>query len=118
MNEKKILKQFTKWVDEQFDFKSMFGGMGGTIAELADGPVFSIAINSAFDKIPDEHKQQALQLLQAITEGDHDLIESLSVDKIVEIINTPLGDTKEKILVEGILGMAINLYKLSRKKAA
>ena len=66
MEHKKVVKEFSKWVDDQIDFKKIIGGIGGNIAELVDGPLFGLAIKYGFEKLPDEYKDEAAGIMQSV----------------------------------------------------
>lgn len=111
------LKAFTKWVDDQIDFKSLIGGIVGNVAEMADGPIFSVAINLAFSKVPEEHQEEVLNLMDAIVRGNYQAISVASVDHVVSILKTPLGDEKEKIIIGGLVEIAFDLIRHGRQSA-
>lgn len=111
MNEKKILKAFGKWIDDQINFKDLVGGLVGAGVELVDGPVFSVAINVAYSKVPREHQAEVLQVFQTIESGNYEALEKVSIEKIVDLLKTPLGDSKERIILGGVVDMVFALIK-------
>ena len=115
MEQEKILKDFAKWCDDKLDFNNIVGGIMGGIIETADGYLFSAALKVAFDKLPDEHKEKVLIGLEAITSGKYNELIDFSVDEIVTILKTPLGDAKEKIIIGGLIDIVFKLVEESRK---
>ena len=115
MEQEKILKDFAKWSDDKLDFKNLVGGMLGGIIETIDGYLFSAALKVAFDKMPDEHKPKVLEALDAITTGRYNELIDFSVDEVVVLLKTPLGDAKEKIIIGGLIDIIFKLVDESRK---
>lgn len=108
-DEKKIIKDFSKWVDDQLPLDKWIGGMVGAIAERADGMLINFAINRGYNALPEDYKDEALGLMEAISSSNIDNIADEAIDALIVNIKTPLGDSKERILVGGIWGIIRDL---------
>lgn len=115
MEQEKILNDFTKWCDDNVDWKSLVKGWLGVALEASDRLIFSAAIRGSFEMLPDEHKEKVLIGLEAITSGKYNKLIDFSVDEIVTILKTPLGDAKEKIIIGGLIDIVFKLVEESRK---
>jgi len=111
MEYKKVVKNFTKWVDEQIDFKKIIGGVGGNIAEILDGPLFGLAIKYGFEKLPEDYKDEAAAIMQSVIDGDYDAVADETIEALVLNIKTPLGDAKELIILGGLWDIVSKLIK-------
>lgn len=111
MENKKVLKDFAKWVDDQIDFKELIGGLGGNIAESLDGHIFKFAINYGFEKIPEAYQDEAIAIMIAIMAEDYDAIAGEAIEELVTRIKTPLSDAKEAIILGGLWDIISKLMK-------
>ena len=107
--EKQILKDFAKWCDDKINFKSLVGGMAGGLIEAVDGMVFSSAINLAYEKCPEDSRHFVLSVMKELSKGNFEGLKIESIDKVVEILNTGLGDEREKIIIGGLVNIVFKL---------
>jgi len=102
LEEKTVLKDFSKFIDKKLEFDKIIGGFGGKIAESIDGVLFKLAIEAGFEKLPNDYKEEALSVMDGIVKGDPDMIAEGVIQSLVENIKTPLGDEKEQIILGGL----------------
>jgi len=111
VDEKQIIKDFAKWVDDQIDFTKIVGGIAGVIAERFDGALFKIAIEIGYKKTPTAYKASVIQLMSATVDGDLDKIADGVIENVVKAIKTPLGDEQEGIILGGLWDIIHGLIK-------
>jgi hypothetical protein len=113
-DEKKILKEFTKWVDDQMTFDQWIRGIGGKIAESIDGALFGYVIKIGYENLPDDYKDEALIVMQGVTSGDLDTIADGVIESFVKNVKTPLSDEKEAIILGGLWDIIAKLIALKK----
>jgi len=111
MKEQEILNDFSKWVDEKIDFKKMAGGMAGVMLEVIDGALFKFAINYGYDKLTEASRPFVLSVMKEVSSGNLEGIKSESIDQLVYLIKSPLGDETERIILGGVWQMIGELIK-------
>jgi hypothetical protein len=110
-NEDQILKDFSKWLDDQLDFKKIIGGIAGAAVETVDGMVFNMTFKAAFEKVPTEYREDVLSVLENVMSGNYKDISKDAIQIAVLRINTPLGDDKESIILSGIADIVFKLIE-------
>lgn len=104
-------KKLAKWLDDQMPFDKWFGGLSGKIAELSDGYVFSMSLEYAATKVPEEYHSEINQFIDGVVDGDYDKIKEVSTSRLVQIIKSPLGDKKESLIIGGIIDIIFGLME-------
>jgi hypothetical protein len=105
-------KELGDWVADKLPFDKLIGGIGGKAAEAVDNPVFRWSFAALFEKIPEEHDERVSEIVDAIISGNgNDLIDG-SVNWLVGVINTPLGDAREMIIGKNLGNMVRELALL------
>ena len=112
--EKEVIKAFSKWVDDQIDFNKVVGGVVGAIAESVDGVLFKVAIQVGYDKLDEAWKAAAVEVMDAIVDGDLESLSGAGLDILVTEIKTPLGDDQEGIILRGLWDIIHKLIEVRR----
>jgi len=111
MEDNKTLDDFAKWCDDKADFKSLIGGIAGSVVETIDGYLIGAAIKLAYSKCPDQHKQEVLMAMTACMTSDYSELSESMVDNAVDVLKTGLGDEREKIIIGGLVDIGFKLAK-------
>jgi len=106
---KKEVKELGQWFDDKIDFTRFVKGITGMGIESVDGFFFTQVLSFAYEKTPEDRKEDLLKLYAAICREDVEIIKTILSTEIVSRIKTSLGDTKESIIVEGVLNIFIEL---------
>jgi len=104
-------KELGDWVADQLPFNKLIGGLGGKAAEAVDNPVLRWSFAGLFKKIPEKHHHEVSNIVDAIVAGDSDALVDGGVEWIVELIVTPLGDVKERIIARNLGNMLRELVE-------
>ncbi len=108
-------RKFGNFVADKIDFNDLVGGFAGKIAEAADNPLFSFTFAAAFSKIPEEQDEKVEGIVNSIISGDLDELQSGLLDELVDIIKTPAGDERERIVLSHLLGIARELIEIEMR---
>ena len=107
----KTTKRLAKWLDDRLPFNEWLPGLAGVAVEAIDGKVFAWSLEFAIRKLDKQYKDDVLVYIDALLDKDYETIKSKSSERLVEILKTPLGDKKERIIIGGIVGIIFELIE-------
>ena len=105
------------WIADQLQFDKLIKGVAGKAAEAVDNPVFRWTFAALFERVPQEHDERVSSVVDAIISGNAGALVDDSIEWLVTVINSPLGDEKERIIGRNLGNMVKELVSLEMQKS-
>ena len=100
------------WIADQLQFDKLIKGVAGKAAEAVDNPVFRWTFAALFERVPQEHDERVSSVVDAIISGNAGALVDDSIEWLVTVINSHLGDEKERIIGRNLGNMVKELVSL------